>query len=174
MNNSNIKEDIVIVTTYDNNEYHIKTNILEWNNIVDKAQAMWKKKIFLKDYNENLYFSNIKSEKWKTLFKSLPAPKEKQNLISMSSTEKEKLKQNNPDLYYKMEKEEELARKKTREIVTKALQNSLERRKKNFVEERDKILKQLEVREKNFWLKTTIEKIKDAEKYRILQIKEKL
>lgn len=165
MNAWNIKEEVVIIKTFDEKEYIVKTNIRDWNALVWQAEKSGQKKIFLKDYNENLYFSTIKNEKWKTLYKSLPEPV-KTTLISMSSTEKQNLKQNNPVLYNKMNAEENEARQKRNKTIKEILEKSLETRKKKFLEEREMILKKLAITEKNFWLTTTIDKLKDAEKYK--------
>lgn len=170
MNAWNLKEDVVIIKTFDEKEYIVKTTIREWNALVEQAEKLGKKKIFLKDYNENLYFSTIKNEKWKSLYKSLPEPV-KTTLISMSSTEKQKLKANNPALYDKMDYEENQARQKRNKTIKDILEKSLENRKRKFLEEREKILKKLAITEKNFWLTTTLDKLKDSEKYQKLKIK---
>lgn len=63
MNARNLKENVVIVTTFDDKQYTIKTTLREWNSLVENAEKIGKKKIYLKDYDENLYFSTIKNEK---------------------------------------------------------------------------------------------------------------
>lgn len=169
MNSRNLKEDIVIVTTFDDKQYKIKTTLKQWNEIVDKAESIGKKKIYLKDYDENLYFSTIKNERGKTLYKSLPEPKTK-TLLEMGSKEKENLKQNNFSLYKKMEKQENETRQKRNDIIKGILEKSLEGRKKRFIEERERILKNLAITEVNFWLTTTISKLELADKYKKLEI----
>lgn len=68
----------------------------------------------------------------------------------MGSTEKEEFKKSNPDLYRKMEKEEKEARDKRNKKIKEMLEKSLEGRKKRFLEEREKILKNLAITELNF------------------------
>jgi hypothetical protein len=150
MNAGNLKENIVIITTFDNKEFIIKTTLREWNEITAQAEAIGKKKIFLKDYNENLYFSTIKSERGKTLYKELPQPKKTISLLEMGSVEKKKLEKENPEKYYKMKKEEEEARLKGKKLMDYYLEKSKETRKKKFIEERNRILKKLEVTELNY------------------------
>ena len=105
MNVWSLKENVVIVTTFDNIKYVIRGKTLrEWNDLVNKIKLAGDNKVYLKDYDENLYFSTIKNDKGKTHHKSLPEPKKPKALLQMSSTEQKKLKNTDPDKYYKMKK----------------------------------------------------------------------
>lgn len=170
MNAWNLKENVVVVTTFDDKQFTIKATLKEWNDLVEKAESMGKRKIYLKDYDENLYFSTIKSEKGRTIYKSLPKPEKPKTLLEMGSTEKEEFKQKNPSLYQKMEKKEKEAREKRNKIIKEVLDKGKEARKKRFIEEREKILKNLAITELNFWLTTTISKLESLEKYKKLEM----
>lgn len=130
-------KDIVFVTTWDNQVFEIDINIEVWLNSIRDLQNNWEKKIYLTKYNETLYFSNIKSEKWKTQFLNLSEPKKENRLY----TEEEK--------------------ENSRKIIEKAYKITFEWRKKSFIKKRDEILLQLERDEKRFWLKTTLSKLQN-------------
>jgi len=68
----------------------------------------------------------------------------------MSHTEKEDLKKTNNDLYYKLLHDDEKRREKIAEKIKKAMDQTLDGRKKNFLIYRDGVLKELEKREKDF------------------------
>jgi len=147
-NSSDLVKNIVIVTTFDNEEYILNNKTLQqWNDMVEKLTKDWKKKVYLLNYDCNLYFSQIKKEKWKTLYLSLPTPKELKKLYT--------------------EEEREESRKRNQQILKKIYPNI----KKNFILKRDEILKKLAFEEKKFNLETTIEKL---EKLKKIEIKNKI
>ncbi len=139
-----MKKEITLIKTFDNNEYQIQINIRDWNKLVSDTKAKWENKIFLKDYNENLYFSQIKYEKWKTQYLALEAPKKEFKWFTP---------------------EERKNFNKAKEII---LEKTKEWRMKKFIIKRENILKQLARDEERFWLETTISKL---EEHKILKNK---
>ena len=170
---SNIKsQKIVIITTFDDQEYILYDKTLQqWNDIVDNYRKLWKNKVYLENYDFNLYFSQIKKEKWRTISLSLPKPKEEKPFFLLWSNEKKKILKEDPELYYKLRREEEVWRKKRAEGLRKLWWVTPEKRKKHFLEKREQILKKLAIEEKSFDLETTIDKL---EKLKILEIQQQV
>jgi hypothetical protein len=56
----------------------------------------------------------------------------------------------NPNLYFRLEKEDEERRKRISLLTAPILQKTFENRKKKFLKEREKILKDLSKKEKEF------------------------
>ncbi len=173
---SNIKKQkIVIITTFDDQEYILYDKTLQqWNDIVDNYKKIWKNKVYLENYDFNLYFSQIKKEKWKTISLSLPKPKEEKPFFLLWSNEKKKILNDNPELYYKLKKEEEEWRKRRAEWLRKLWWITLEKRKKSFLEKREEILKNLAKEEEFFLLETTISKIKALNELRLTNQKNEI
>jgi len=148
MNSKNItSRDVTLIETWDNKIFQVEINIEEWINTIDNLQNQWKKKIYLESYKETLYFSNIKSEKWKTQYIALPKPEKQKRLYT--ETEKEQSRAN----------------------LKKALDVTFKWRKKNFIKHRIEVLERLAQNEKRFWLQTTLEKLQELEQFRKKDIK---
>lgn len=157
MNNKNI----TIITTWDNEEFILDVHIEKWFQTKQQIKTEWGNSIFLEKYQYELYFWNIKSTKWKTQYFSLPETKEETPFFLLWSNEKQKILKENPQLYYKLKKEEEEWRKKRAEWLRKIWWVTLEKRKKSFLEKREEILKRLAFEEKELWFKTTISKLEE-------------
>jgi len=141
------KKEIVILTTWDNEIYELDWNIEDYLNTKEEMQKNWKDWFFSKKYNEVLKYNRFKSEKWKTLYLTLEAPKEVKKIFTTEE------------------------RKKFEETKKKALQITFEWRKKSFLKRRDDILKKLAKDEERFWLLTTLKKLDEFNKTKIEFIK---
>ena len=84
----------------------------------------------------------------------------------MSSTEKQNFRDSNPEAFYKQEQEEQKARQFVIKQIQEHRKKAAEKLKKEFIIEREKILKRLAYNEKKYSLTTTLGKIEYAELYK--------
>lgn len=165
MNNKHI----TILTTWEDEKLTIDIEFKKWLEVKSEAKSKWEDWIFLQAYQRYIKFSNLKDERWKTQYLSLPEPKE-ESLSMLWSLEKKKLLENNPNKYYELERKDKERRRKIAEYV-KNNNNIIELRKKNFLEKRAEILKRLAFEEKELWFDTTISKLEELENFKKQEIK---
>lgn len=132
-------KDITLLTTWWDEVIELDVNIEHYLHLKSQAKQNWEDWIYIDKYKRFIKFSNLKDEKWKTLYISLPAPEVK--LIELTPEEREKRNR----------------------MISKIMDKTYEWRKKTFVEDRFEILKRLAEREKNFWLQTTKDKLLELE-----------
>ena len=155
------KQIVTIIKTRDNEVFELKMPITAYMAERDKRIALWKKTIFLKDFDYDLTITNVLSSRQRIYHIELPVPKKPKTLLEMGSTEQKELQQDNPDLFYKMQNEEEKTRKKTQAIIKEQMENWKDRRAKKFIERRDIDFKKLAATEKTFGLQTTEQKLRE-------------
>lgn len=140
MNNKNI----VILTTWDNEEIIVESDMEQYLIIKSECKSKWEDWIYISKLQRYIKFSNIKNEQWKTQFisemKQIEAPKQ----IELTDDE----------------------RKARDKMINEMLEKTYEWRKKRFYEERKWILKQLAKSEKRFNLQTTLEKLEELNLFR--------
>ena len=128
-------QSVTILETWDWEKIEIPFEFEVWLNTKTSAKNNWEDWIYLKSHNRYLKFSNIKDEKGKVKYISLPEPVKE---------------------FKELTKEERENRDK---MLSEIMEKTYEKRKENFIKRRKEILKELERNEKKFWLETTIEKI---------------
>jgi len=167
MNNNNLKSEITILKTWKWEIFEIDLKYEDFLIIESQLKMKWEDWFNSEKYRRFIKFSAIEDKIWKTRYLSLEQPKKDKRFCEMSHTEKEDLKKTNNDLYYKLLHDDEKRREKIAEKIKKAMDQTLDGRKKNFLIYRDGVLKELEKREKDFWLETTIEKLNQYLKLKI-------
>ena len=165
--NNNCVGRITVLQTWDWEEFKLN---LEYDNFLELYNS-WAEGVNLSEYKRFLKFSNLKTFFEKKVWLSLPEAKKTKKLYEMWSEEKRILLEKNPEKYYELERENEERRKNLKKVLAPILEKSFENRKKKFLEERDKILKDLEKRELKFELESTKKKL---EEFKILKNKEKI
>lgn len=159
-----------IIKTWNWEEIEIDRTPEEFNNFYENALNAWIAGFFIKSKDIFLNFKSIESFYWKREKLELPEPKVLR-LYEMWSEEKRILLEKNPEKYYELERQDEERRKNLKKVLAPILEKSFENRKKRFLEEREKILKDLEKRELKFWLESTRKKL---EEFKILKNKQKI
>ena len=166
------KQIITIIKTRDNEIFELNIPIITYIAERDKRISLWKKTIFLKDFNYDLTITNVLSAKQRTKYiePTIKAPK---TLLWMGNNEIIELKEKNPNKYWIMVSEEKAAKAKIAPIIKEQLENWKERRKQFFIKNRALQLKKLAATERIFWVKTTEQKLIEREKFtRAKQIEE--
>jgi hypothetical protein len=123
------------------------------------------KTLYLKEYNEEILFSSIVTAKERKSRIMLNPPKNEKvvTLFSMSKKEQIDFQKKNPDLYWKMKKQEESTRKKLQKYQEDSKGVIFEKRLKSFIEYRRETLKRWAKEEKDLLLKPTRDKIEEWE-----------
>lgn len=165
MNLMQMKQIVTILKTFDGLTFELQMPITDYIAARDKRLALWKKTIFLKDFNYDLTISNVLSSIQKTKYLALPEPEKPKTLAQMWSTERQQLKKRNPEKYYEMERKEAETRAKNQKIIKEQMEKSFTRRAKSFMDRRQEDLKKLAAIEKTFNMKTTLEKLAEWEKW---------
>lgn len=141
MNHNNI----TILETRDKEFIEIQIDIEKRLQIKSEAKSKWEDWIFIKWLKRFIKFSNIKDERGKMQYISLPSPEIKPRDIK-EMTEEE--------------------RKNRKILLDKIWEETKEGRKKKFIEQRKDILKRLEVSEKRHWIQTTLNKLEELNVFR--------
>ena len=158
MSVNNIAE-VTVVHTWDNNEFEISIEYDKFIELYTNAKINWIDWLNFSAEKKFISLKNIKSfeaKKVRLLLADIPRTL---RLYEMWSLEKEELLKKNPNLYFRLEKEDEERRKRISLLTAPILQKTFENRKKKFLKEREKILKDLSKKEKEFWLETTLYKV---------------
>lgn len=165
--NNNCVGRITVLQTWDWEEFELN---LEYDNFLELYNS-WAEGVNLSEYKRFLKFSNLKTFFERKVWLSLPEAKKQKKLYEMWSEEKRILLEKNPEKYYEMKRQDEERRQKIQEVIAPILEKSFENRKKKFLIEREKILKDLEKRELKFGLESSKKKL---EEFKILKNKEKI
>lgn len=168
-NFNNIKQ-VTIIKTWSWEELEIDKTPEEFNFLYENALNSWVSWIFISSEQRFLNFKSIETFYWKKEKILLEEPKTLR-LYELWSEEKRILLEKNPEKYYEMEKQDKERRQKLQEVITPILEKSFENRKKKFLLEREKILKDLEKREIKFGLESSKKKL---EEFKILKNKQKI
>ena len=164
------------ISTYDNKFYTIDN--MDYDTRVTMAEedrAQWVKNLSLSKYKTTIAYANIKEakERREVRNKVLHAPKPKL-ILEMSSVERSEFRDKDPKGFEEQAKKEREIRKRNEEWYKKWKEESKERRMKEFIEEKEKILNKWAKLEEEFWLDTTLDKLKDAEEYRKIKLREQV
>ena len=136
-----MKKEITILTTWDwNTVYEIDCSLKEYLAMQIEVKNKWEDWFLSEKYNEKIKFWKIGSEKWKTQYLSIEAPK------------------NEPT-----QAEKDKSAVILRELAKKAEVNKLAR----FIEKRNTILERLRLEEVRLWEMTTVDKIECYNKYKL-------
>lgn len=166
---NNIKH-VTIIKTWSWQEFEIDKSVSEFNIFYENALNNWIEWVFISSLGTYLKFKSIESFYWKMVRIGLPEPYNPR-LYEMWSEEKRILLEKNPEKYYEMKRQDEERRKRISLLTAPILEKSFENRKKKFLIEREKILKDLEKRELKFGLESSKKKL---EEFKILKNKEKI
>lgn len=131
-------KDIVIITTWDNEDIIIEFWMEQWLMVKSECKSKWEDWIVINALNRFIKFSNIKNEQWKTRYISLPSPKEVKNI---NLTPEQRVKRD--------------------KMIAEMLEKTYSNRRKTFLETRKDILKQLAKSERRFKLQTTENKLEE-------------
>ena len=82
--------DITIITTWDDETIQYEISFENWLKEKDRAKKNWQDWILLSKINRFLKFSNIKDERWKKNYLSLPEP-EREKRKELTKEEKERI-----------------------------------------------------------------------------------
>lgn len=128
--------NITLITTWDNEVIEVEIDFDTWLSKKNEAKKQWLDWVLLKKQKRFVKFANIKDEQWKTRYfeekKRIEAPKRE-------LTEEERQKRN--------------------KFIIFCLEKTKENRRKNFIEERERILNNLAKMEKSWWMETTKSKL---------------
>lgn len=126
------KNDIVLLTLWDWKEVIVEMNIEDFMSMQDEDERNWRKTFYLSKTQEEYSYSDIKRKKGKTQYISLPEPKQEKKELTTQ------------------EKKDFLM------FDSEMKKKSYEASKKKFLTEtRPKLWKELEGREKHYWIQTT-------------------
>lgn len=162
---------VTIIKTWAWEELEIDKTPEEFNFIYENALNSWVAGIYLTSAERFLNFKSIETFYGKRKRLELPEAIRMPRLYEMWSEEKRILLEKNPEKYYEMERQDEERKQKNQEVITPILEKSFENRKKKFLLEREKILKDLEKREIKFGLESSKKKL---EEFKILKNKQKI
>lgn len=166
---NNIKH-VTIIKTWSWQEFEIDKSVSEFNIFYENALNNWIEWVFISSAGIYLKFKSIESFYWKMVRLELPEPYNPR-FYELWSEERRILLEKNPEKYYEMEKQDEERRQKIQEVIAPILEKTFENRKKKFLFEREKILKDLEKRELKFGLESSKKKL---EEFKILENKQKI
>lgn len=168
-----MKKEVTILKTWKWEELTIDISYEDFLIMERDLKQKWEDWFNSSKYRRFIKFAAIEDKIGKTQHILLEAPKEKkiQKFCHMSSTDKKKLQSENPDLYYKLEKEDEVIRIKARKLAKEVLEKGKERRIKKFIEDRKILLNNLEKREIELWLESTKKRLLELEKFKKEQLK---
>ena len=144
------KKEVTILTLWNWEEITVEMTIESFLTMQNEDLNNWIKEFFISKLRRTITYSDIKWKIGKTLHFTLPEP----------SSPKKEFKELTPS-----------EREKRDKMIAEVLEKTKEWRKKRFIEERTRILKDLEARELRFWLDTTISKLAE---YTKLKQKEQL
>ncbi len=147
-----MKKEVTLLKTWKDEEYKLDMSIQDYIGMKMKTLQEWWDWFFSSKYNEFLKFSRFESEKGKTDYIYLEWPKDVKEKRELTPQERIQLKKN----------------------IAEAMERSKERRFREFLEERNNILKKLAEREKEFWTETTIEKLNEYEELRVEKMRNNL
>ena len=134
------KQEITILTTWKGIIYEIEDlSIEEYLKMKTELIWNWQDGFFSKKYRKFIKFASLESEEGKTNFIALPEAK--QEFKEMSSEE----------------------RLKFEEFKTDVMKKTFDWRRKRFLKQREKILKDLSKREESFWIETILQKLDKLE-----------
>jgi len=167
-------EEVTILTLKDWEKVELPVTIENYIQMEKELKANKEPWIFIQHLRREINFYNIMDKRWKTKYLALPAPEKHKTLLLMWSWEKEEFRKNDPDSYYRMEREEEENRKNIKVIIAEQRKNWEERRKKNFIVNRRIILRDLAVKERLFWIQTTESKLTELDQFRKVEIKKSI
>lgn len=139
-------QEITILKTWQWEEFIINGSYEDFIKFKKNLQEQWLDWFDSKDYRRFIKFASLEHIIWKTKYLSLPEPKEVKKILTKEQEEQ-----------YKTQKED---------FIKLCLLKSEEKRRNNFLKDRELMLKNLAKKEKYWNMYTTLEKIEELNKYR--------
>lgn len=146
-----MKKEITFLPTWDwSIIYELDWSIEDYVEMKKKIKEEWWDSFRSDKYRTEIKFNSIQNPRGKTQYIALEAPKEEYKEKTVAE------------------------REKIAETIRKAYKTTEEGRKKRFIERKQEILLELEKKELEFWLDSTLEKLKDYNKLKLENDKSKI